>query len=139
MLSVFCHVPRTASSATWPTASSTPAARGSSALKMLSWGEFHTRDRDFIYLKIDGKSFQAQAIFAKTALWDPEKRSGKIQMHTAPSSSPEGTFTRTQGGGGAGRCLQHPQRCSLPQDSGPSALFLALPSVPPLSPRHWIH
>lgn len=37
-------------------------------MQTLSWGEYHANDRNPIYLKIDGKSFQAQAIFAKTAL-----------------------------------------------------------------------
>lgn len=84
---------------------------------MLSWGEFHTRDRNFIYLKIDGKDFQAQAIFAKTALWDPGKRSGKIQMHTAPSSGPEGPFTGTQAGRlGCALSFQHLQLRSLPAE-----------------------
>ena len=42
--------------------------RQNRSLETVSWGEFHAGDKNSIYLKIDGKSFQAQAIFAKTAL-----------------------------------------------------------------------
>lgn len=79
------HTMDCALSAVWPPVPP-PCCPDGAGGETFSWGEFRARDRNSIYLKIDGKSFQAQAIFAKTALTDPEKRSGKIQMHMTPNS-----------------------------------------------------
>lgn len=115
-------------SVTWSTVPSIPATQGSSSLKMLSWGEFHARDRNFIYLKIDGKAFRLKPSLPRLYCWDPEKRSGKIQMHTAPSSSPGRTFTWTWGWPARlGAVLSAPPALvTLPRALRPSTLLLAL-------------
>lgn len=59
--------------------------RQSRSLTTVIWGEFHASDRNSIYLKIDGKSFQAQTIFAKTALTGSREEEWKnSDAHDAP-------------------------------------------------------
>lgn len=71
LFSILCHAHHglcVVSNLVTGTPTPTPATQAKQVVQTLSWDEFHANDRNPIYLKIDGKSFQAQAMFAKTAL-----------------------------------------------------------------------
>lgn len=70
--------------------------RQNRSLETVSWGEFHAGDKNSIYLKIDGKSFQAQAIFAKTALTGSREEEWKnSDAHDAQLQFGEKAFSCT--------------------------------------------
>lgn len=102
----FCvlHTTGCALLAVWSPAPPALPPTQSRSLQRVSRGEFHASDRNSIYLKIDGKSFQAQAIFAKTALTG--SREGEWKNSDARDAQPQ--FGEKASTGTLGRPLPRP-------------------------------